>query len=161
LTDNQAVVFKPSHHEIYRQPNTKLNANGENILTTLLLIEDDLDAVRIVRKVLGRLGYDIQHSAKGLDGLRLAREINPDIVLVDMNLPDIEGKTIVLQLRGRILPATTAVVAFTAEDDARTRRIVKAFGCDDVIGKPVDTRAFPDQIAQIIQRKAAQKQNGV
>jgi DNA-binding response OmpR family regulator len=129
-------------------------------LTTLLLIEDDADAARMVRKALAHQHYDFHHAANGLDGLRLARQVCPHIVLVDMNLPDLEGKIIVTQLHGKILAPTSTLIAFTAEDDARTRRITRALGCDDLIGKPIDVRAFAWQVSQIIQRKAGSQNNG-
>ena len=123
-------------------------------MTTLLLIEDDLDAARMVRRALAPNNYEIHHAANGLDGLKLARQVRPDIVLVDMNLPDLEGKVIVTQLHGGILTPSSTIIAFTAEDDARTRRITRALGCDDLIGKPIDTRAFAWQVSQILQKKA-------
>lgn len=122
-------------------------------MTTLLLIEDDLDSARLVRKALAKAQYDIHHAANGLDGLKMARQIRPDIVLVDMNLPDLEGKAIVTLLHGTILTPASTIIAFTAADDARTRRVTRALGCDDLIGKPIDTRAFAWQISQIVQRK--------
>jgi two-component system cell cycle response regulator DivK len=129
-------------------------------LNTLLLIEDDLNAARMVRKVLAPHDYEIFHATTGLEGLKLAREVKPNIVLVDMNLPDLEGKVIVVQLRGQILAASVPVIAFTADDDARTRRLVRLVGCDDLIGKPINTRAFPTQITELIQRKAGSTNHG-
>jgi DNA-binding response OmpR family regulator len=129
-------------------------------MTTLLLIEDDLQAARMVSKVLAPHNYQIHHATTGLEGLKLAREVAPDIVLVDMNLPDLEGKVIVIQLRGQIISSTVPVIAFTADDDARTRRVVRLLGCDDLIGKPINTRTFPAQIAQLIQRKAEANHHG-
>lgn len=123
-------------------------------MTTLLLIEDNPAAARMVRKALAHTDYEIYHAATGLDGLKLARKVLPDIVLIDMNLPDLEGKTIVLQLRGGVLALSTTIIAFTADDDARTRRITRMLGCDDLIGKPIDTRSFAERIAHIVQRKA-------
>ena len=122
-------------------------------MITLLVIEDDLASARMVRKALAQAHYEIHHAANGFDGLKLARQVLPNIVLVDMNLPDLEGKTVVVQLRGRILPQHTTLIAFTAEDDARTRRVVRALGCDDIIGKPIDTRTFADQDRSNRQKK--------
>lgn len=124
------------------------------MMTALLLIEDNADAARMVRKALALSCYEVHHAPTGLDGLKLARTVLPDVVLVDMNLPDLEGKAIVVQLRRSILTPTAAVIAFTAEDDARTRRVTRALGCDGLIGKPIDTRIFVEQITQIIEGKA-------
>jgi len=129
-------------------------------LTALLLIEDNADAARMVRKALALTDYEIHHATTGLDGLKLARTVQPDIVLVDMNLPDLEGKAIVVQLRGGILTPQATLIAFTAEDDARTRRVTRALGCDGLIGKPIDTRIFAEQITQIVQGKVGRPGHG-
>lgn len=119
-------------------------------MATLLLIEDDLNAARMVAKILTPFGFTVHHAANGLTGLKLAREIHPEIILVDMDLPDIEGKVVVTQLRGIPESARLPIVAFTAEASARAKRLALAFGCDAFISKPIDTRAFPDQVQQIL-----------
>ena len=129
-------------------------------MTALLLIEDNADAARMVRKALALSNYEIHHATTGLEGLKLARTVLPEIVLVDMNLPDLEGKAIVVQLRGGILAPSSTLIAFTAEDDARTRRVTRALGCDGLIGKPIDTRVFAEQITQIVQGKVGRPGHG-
>lgn len=119
-------------------------------MVTLLLIEDDLNAARMVGKILTPHGFSVHHAANGLTGLRLAREIHPEIILVDMDLPDLEGKVVVTQLRGMPEAMKLPIVAFTAEASARAKRLALAFGCDAFISKPIDTRAFPEQVQQIL-----------
>jgi DNA-binding response OmpR family regulator len=121
-------------------------------MSTILLIEDDRNTARMVSKVLEPHGFIVHHAANGLAGLRLAREVNPDLILADMDLPDLEGKVVVMKLRGAAESSTIPIVAFTAENSARAKRLALAFGCTDFISKPIDTRAFPTQIAQIIER---------
>ncbi|HLY28881.1 MAG TPA: response regulator [Aggregatilineales bacterium] len=123
-------------------------------MESLLLIEDDPQTARMVRRVLASEPYTFHHASTGLDGLKVARQVLPEIVLVDLNLPDLAGKPVMLQLRGRIFCPAATIIAFTAEDDARTRRVVRGMGCDDLIGKPIDTRTFVQQIKDIIKRKA-------
>ncbi len=119
-------------------------------MCNILLIEDDLKFARLVEKIMGPHGHTVHHAATGLDGLQLARRIHPDIILLDMNLPDLDGKVIAVNLRGMINRGTIPIVALTAESGARAKRIALAIGCDDFISKPIDTRAFPDQIATIM-----------
>lgn len=122
-------------------------------MVTLLLIEDDHNTARMVAKVLAPHGFEVHHAPNGLTGLRLARAVNPEIILVDMDLPDLEGKVIASQLRGSPESARLPIVAFTAENSARAKRLALAFGCDAFISKPIDTRTFPDQLREIITRK--------
>src|SRR5258708_39713260 len=118
---------------------------------TLLLIEDDEQCTRMVEKVLPQHGYTIYHAATGLIGLQLARKINPQVILVDMGLPDLDGKIVVNQLRGFISHQSVSIIAFTAEAGARTKRLAFAFGCYGFIIKPIDTRELHRQIANIVQ----------
>jgi DNA-binding response OmpR family regulator len=121
-------------------------------MTILLLIEDDRNAARMVAKVLEPHGFTVIHAPNGLTGLKLARDASPNLILVDMDLPDLEGKVVVTTLRGTHHHTRVPIVAFTAEGSARAKRLALAFGCDDFISKPIDTRKFPDQLNQILSR---------
>jgi DNA-binding response OmpR family regulator len=125
---------------------------GNELMVSLLLIEDDLKYARMVEKVLSPHDFEIHHAPTGLKGLQLSREVNPDIILVDINLPDLDGKVVALQLRKTASLKYVPVVAFTAEDSDRARRLAHGFGCDGFISKSIDTRAFPDQVKQIISK---------
>lgn len=118
-------------------------------MASILLIEDDVLAARLVMKVLGSQGYTIRHVGTGSEGLQTARELRPNLILVDLGLPDLDGKVVAMQLR-HILSATV-IVAFTAEAGAKARRLALAYGCHDFISKPIDTRAFPNLIAHLIE----------
>ena len=119
-------------------------------MASILLIEDDILAARLVLKILGSQGYTIRHVGTGLEGLQAARELRPDLVLVDLGLPDLDGKVVAMQLRHMLSARSSVIVAFTAEAGAKARRLALAYGCHDFISKPIDTRAFPDVIAHLI-----------
>ncbi len=121
-------------------------------MAMILLIEDDVVAARMVMKVLATKGYTIKHATTGLEGLQLARELRPSLVLVDLGLPDLDGKVVALQLSHTLSSKSSSIVAFTAESGAKAKRLALAYGCHDFISKPIDTRAFPEQIATIIRR---------
>jgi len=118
---------------------------------TLLLIEDDKQCARMIEKVLPQHGYTVHHAPTGLLGLQMARKINPQVILVDMGLPDLDGKVVVNQLRGFTSNQMPAIIAFTAEGGARAKRLALAFGCDGFISKPIDTHELHDQITNILQ----------
>ncbi len=120
-------------------------------MASILLIEDDVVAARMVMKVLANKGYTITHAATGLDGLQLAHELYPDLILVDLGLPDLDGKVVALQLSHFLSAKSSAIVAFTAECGAKAKRLALAYGCRDFISKPIDTRAFPEQIAKLLE----------
>ena len=120
-------------------------------MTTILLIEDDIVAARLVQKVLGKTGYTLHHASTGLDGLAMAHELQPDLVLVDLGLPDLDGKVVALQMSHFLSARSSMIVAFTAENGSKAKRLALAYGCQDYITKPIDTRAFPETIAQLIE----------
>jgi len=119
-------------------------------MTTILLIEDDIVAARLVQKVLMKSGYILHHASTGLEGLALAHELQPDLVLVDLGLPDLDGKVVALQMSHFLSARSSMIVAFTAETGAKAKRLALAYGCQDFISKPIDTRAFPELIAQLV-----------
>jgi two-component system cell cycle response regulator DivK len=117
---------------------------------TILLIEDNRDCARMVNKIIEPRGHSVVHAATALDGLKLARSLRPDLILLDMDLPDLEGKVVVNQLRIDPGFRTTPIVAFTAENSSRAKRMALAFGCTDFISKPIDTRTFPTQVETLM-----------
>ncbi len=115
-------------------------------MTTILLIEDDVECARMVGKLLKPLGFTVEHTTRGLTGLQLARQLDVDLILVDLNLPDLSGNVVILQLRTAIRCVGTPIVAFTAESAPKAKRIATALGCDGFLSKPIDPRTFPSQI---------------
>lgn len=119
-------------------------------MATILLIEDDIVAARMVMKVLSNRGYTVEHATNGMEGLAQARELQPQLVLVDLGLPDLDGKVVALQLSHMLQKGTSVICAFTAESGAKAKRLALAYGCQHFISKPIDTREFPNQIAELL-----------
>jgi signal transduction histidine kinase len=111
----------------------------------VLHIEDDPRNRLLVRKLLKAAGHEVIDAESGLEGIRLASAERPDLVLVDINVPDLDGYEVTLRLRG--IPALDGVpiVAITAEGDRETSLAV---GADGFIAKPIDSARF----ARIIER---------
>lgn len=124
-------------------------------MSTILLIEDNKETARMVAKIMEPRNHTVLHAITGLDGLKLARSEQPDLILVDMDLPDIEGKIVVHQLRGEAGFSQIPILAFTADNTPRAKRLAISFGCDDFIAKPIDTRTFPQYIEQFLEAVAA------
>jgi len=114
----------------------------------VLHIEDDPHSRRLVEKLLVAAGHEVIDTASGLEGIRLATEIEPDLVLVDINVPDLDGYEVTLRLKGMRHLAGVPVVAITAEGDRQTSLAV---GADGFIGKPIDARRFAETIERFLQ----------
>src|SRR5574341_931477 len=130
-----------------------IESDGEPYMARILLIEDDPNSARLVMRVLEKECHVIIHASEGLTGLKLASQDRVDLVLLDVGLPDISGHTIAA-LMNRI-PGNPPVVAVTASIDEASERRAKAYGRDGYITKPIDTRAFPGQVAAFLERDEA------
>jgi CheY-like chemotaxis protein len=78
----------------------------------------------------------------------MAIDDTPDIILVDLGLPDIDGQTLVTLMKRMPELNGIPVIAVTAWPEDKARKMVTAYGCDGFISKPINTRLFPDQIAE-------------
>jgi signal transduction histidine kinase len=109
----------------------------------VLHIEDDPRNRLLVRKLLAADGMEVVDAADGLSGVRSAIEQRPDLVLVDLNIPGLDGYEVTLRLRNEGSLRGVPIVAITAEGDRDTSFAV---GCDGFIQKPIDARRFAAQV---------------
>jgi two-component system, cell cycle response regulator DivK len=118
----------------------------------VLVVEDNPLNLKLVRDVLGFAGYDVIEAKSGEESLRVAQERPPDLVLMDLQLPGIDGTETLRRLRQGPLGPHVPVVAVTAlamaEDKARASRA----GFDGYIQKPISVRALPGQIEAFLAR---------
>jgi signal transduction histidine kinase len=116
-------------------------------MSRVLHIEDDPRNRLLVRKLLTADGHDVIDAADGLEGVRLAIAQRPDLVLVDLNIPGLDGYEVTLRLRSEVSMKGVPIVAITAEGDRETSFAV---GCDGFVQKPIDARNFARQMRQYL-----------
>ncbi len=116
-------------------------------MKTILQIEDNYANKRLVERVLEHQGYRLLHAADGRSGIDLALQEHPDLILLDMGLPDMDGQTLVAVLRGAAELSHTPIVALTAWPEATAAQIAVNYGCDGYITKPINVTEFAQQIA--------------
>ena len=116
-------------------------------MARVLHIEDDPNNRRLVQKLLGAAGHEVIEAEGGVEGIQLARDSVPDLVLVDINIPDLDGYEVTLRLRGIPALQNVPIVAITAEGD---RDSTLAVGCDGFIAKPIDAARFAETIEQFL-----------
>jgi signal transduction histidine kinase len=109
----------------------------------VLHIEDDPANRLLVRKLLGARGLEVIDAVDGLEGVRKALSERPDLILVDINIPHLDGYEVTLRLRGEMALAGVPIVAITAEGDRETSLGV---GCDGYFQKPIDARTFAQSV---------------
>jgi two-component system, cell cycle response regulator DivK len=123
-------------------------------MTVVLVVEDNARNLKLVRDLLEHAGYRTLEATTAEDGLALARAHEPDLVLMDVQLPGMDGVEALERLRAD--PATNAipvvaVTAFAMKDD---RERFVAAGFDGYLEKPISVRAFPGQVARMLDRSA-------
>lgn len=119
-------------------------------MATILYIEDNPLNMRLVRKILQALGYHMLEAGDGKTGLHLVRSQKPDLVLVDVNLPDIDGLEIAAYLKHDPDCAHIPVVALTANVMHGDRERCLASGCDGYIAKPVAKLELKNVLAHFL-----------
>ena len=117
---------------------------------TILYIEDDSASRRLVQRVLGSQGYHVLVAGDGLEGIMLAREQYPQLILMDINLPSMDGREITTRLRSLPHFATVPIVALTANSSPGSRELALAAGCTGYLTKPIDVGTFPEQVEDFL-----------
>ncbi len=129
-------------------PSQPSPVKGECGAKRILLVEDNADNRRIVRDLLGATGYELVEAVSGEEGIALAESQRPDLILMDIQLPDVDGYAATRRIRANPALARIPIIAVTSyalSGDAATAREA---GCDDYVAKPFSPRALLATIRQ-------------
>jgi two-component system, cell cycle response regulator DivK len=119
-------------------------------VSLIVVIEDNEHSARMVFKLLRHADYKVILADDGETGLTAVFENRPDLILIDLGLPDIDGQTVIALIRQQEELKSIPIIAFTAWPEETARSMAKAYGCDGVITKPIKTREFVQQIAEFL-----------
>ncbi len=118
-------------------------------MSYILLIEDDLALAGMVQRLLEVAGYQVKHVPHGFDGAKLARANVPSLILMDFNLPDIDGRTLAFTLHKQLWnDAAPPIIACTSHTGRSEARLAERFGCAAFLGKPFS----PQELLEIVER---------
>lgn len=121
-------------------------------MAKILVIEDEADIQQVLDYNLRQAGYEVMAALKGKDGLRMAREQHPDLVLLDLMLPDLPGTEICRALKDDMATRTMPVVMLTARGEEIDRVVGFELGADDYVSKPFSVRELMLRIRAILRR---------
>jgi len=116
----------------------------------ILLVEDNPQNRRLAQFLLKSQGYMVYEATTGEEALELARTHLPDLILMDLQLPGVDGYAVTRRLKEDAATATIPVVAMTAYAMPGDRDKALAAGCDGYITKPIDTRGFPAAVQRYL-----------
>jgi len=123
----------------------------------ILVVEDNPKNLKLVRDVLQFSGYEVVEASSGEDSVRLADEALPDLILMDLQLPGIDGVEALQRIRarsGRSGAAAVPVLAVTAFAMDQDRQRAFASGFDGYVEKPINVRGLLQQVGELLGRRA-------
>ena len=120
----------------------------------ILIIEDDYDIRNVTEFILADAGHSVVSARDGLSGVELATEIQPDLILMDLSLPRLDGWNATHQLKANTATLRIPVIAFTAHmSKSATSRAMTA-GCETVISKPFEVDSLLQVITSVLTQHA-------
>ena len=120
--------------------------------TTVLYVEDNFENRVLIRRILQAEGYIVLEAESASEAIATVRELKPDIILMDINMPDMDGYTLTSKIKSIPHLKSVPVVALTANVMKGDRERSFQAGCDGYIQKPVDVDSFPVQVASYLKR---------
>lgn len=118
---------------------------------TILYIEDDIKSQKLIQRVLVHAGYNVLLASRALEGIDMARQHQPDLVLTDINLPDLSGREITVRLRMESQLENVPIIAVTAQSHAFERDKTIAAGVSGYLTKPVNIKTLTQTVAQYLE----------
>jgi two-component system phosphate regulon response regulator PhoB len=119
----------------------------------IIVIEDEADLQRLLEYNLKQAGYTVSVAGRGQEGLRLAQQLKPDLVLLDLMLPDVSGTEVCRTLKSQPETKAIPVVMVTARGEEIDRVVGFEIGADDYVVKPFSVRELLLRISAILRRQ--------
>ena len=136
----------------FRSTLIQQNMDGESkqSMPHVLYIEDNPNNRLLVKRLLMAAGFEVSEADNAHAGIEMAQKNPPDLILMDIQMPEMDGVTATQKIRTLPDIANTRVIALTAHAMAGDREQYLAAGCDGYISKPIDVDSFIDEITQYL-----------
>jgi CheY-like chemotaxis protein len=157
-----AVAFPPEptaeslveHFELLEEPVDTRRSGAHGVPAVKVLLVDDEDSLRkVMRDLLERDGYDVAEARDGVQALDQIDRVGPDIIVLDLNLPGLDGYGVLSHLRSRPATASIPVIVLTAKGDEDNEVRVFELGADDFLTKPFRARALSARLEAVLGRR--------
>ena len=125
----------------------------DDLSKKILIVDDNQDSRELVVKILKNRGYLIIEAVDGEEALEKAIAENPDLILMDISIPKIDGYEVTKRLKSQVTFKNTPIIALTAHAMKGDREKALEAGCDGYISKPIDIHELPDQIKSYLKNK--------
>ena len=127
---------------------------------SILIVDDNQVNLKLVRVLLVREGYNVRTAADAEEALEILKDFSPELILMDIQLPGIDGLELTRRLKSEPTTEHITIVALTAYAMKGDHQKIMDAGCDGYIPKPVDTRTLPGLIAQYLSKHSPASKAG-
>jgi DNA-binding response OmpR family regulator len=127
-----------------------------SIMRTVLYIDDDRHYARMIDKFLSSRGFDVETALDRHEGVKKARDLQPDVILLDLYLPRVEGLEVITQIRTEALTWNIPIVVMSSLPISQSRQLMEGAGVQDYVSKPFKMRDLIETV-----RRAAAYRPGV
>jgi len=118
----------------------------------ILIVDDNATNLKLASEILEMEGHEVVRAMDAEQALQLLGNLRPDLILMDIGLPGMDGLTLTRQLKDVQALRGTPIVALSAFAMKGDEQKALAAGCDGYITKPIDTRAFPGQVSKFLRK---------
>jgi CheY-like chemotaxis protein len=143
-----------AHFELLEEPAPPRSSGAHGEPARKVLLVDDEDSLRkVMKELLERDGYVVTEARDGVQALDQVDRVGPDIIVLDLNLPGLDGYGVLSHLRSRPATATIPVIVLTAKGDEDNEVRVFELGADDFLSKPFRARALSARLEAVLGRR--------
>ncbi|MCX5719278.1 MAG: response regulator [Nitrospirae bacterium] len=130
-----------------------MEENEKGLPKKILIVEDNQDSRELIVKILKNRGYQLIEAVDGEDALEKAITESPDLILMDISIPKIDGYEVTRMLKSRKEFKYTPIIALTAHAMKGDREKAMESGCEGYIAKPINIHELPEQIKPYLKEK--------
>jgi two-component system, OmpR family, phosphate regulon response regulator PhoB len=153
ISEDGYATFSPVRsRQVMPRERADAGARRSSIMATILIVEDEADLRQVIEFNLEAAGHRVLTASTGAEGLKIAEQAKPDLVLLDIMLPDITGLDVCRQLKTKPDTKGIAVVMLTARAEEIDRVVGFELGADDYVVKPFSVRELSLRISAILRR---------
>jgi len=154
LTAPAATAEPLAHFDLLEEGPTLRGSGPHGVAAVKVLLVDDEDSLRkVMRDLLERDGYAVSEARDGVQALDQIDRVGPDIIVLDLNLPGLDGYGVLSHLRSRPATASIPVIVLTAKGDEDNEVRVFELGADDFLTKPFRARALSARLEAVLGRR--------
>jgi two-component system, cell cycle response regulator DivK len=127
-----------------------MRTKGATDMTKILCVEDSDDNLYMLHRRLGRAGFDVKVARNGAEGAEWAKTSQPDLIVMDLNLPGLNGWEATRRLKSQPETKHIPIIVLTVETSKKSRDDAIAAGCDDFLLKPIDFGTLIQKIRSLV-----------